>query len=179
MKHLMIDLEAMGTKPNGAIVAIGAVYFDETGLGEEFYARVDLQSALDWGGTIDPATVLWWMQQSEEARKEIWNPIGIIGVREALENFDVFANSNKLKCVWGNGADFDNIILGEAYARCGLVKPWSYAQNRCFRTLRYLYKDIVEAPKRKGVHHNALDDAKFQAEWASMILRFAKSNGLA
>ena len=30
MKHIMLDLEAMGTGPNAAIVAIGAVEFELT-----------------------------------------------------------------------------------------------------------------------------------------------------
>jgi hypothetical protein len=70
MRDLMLDLETMGTSPNAAIVAIGAVKFDPgTGeLGGRFYQVVDLASSVAAGCVIDPDTVLWWMRQSPEAR---------------------------------------------------------------------------------------------------------------
>jgi len=174
MKHLMIDLETMGTKSNAAIVSIGAVFFEEgKGLGEEFYARINLQSAVDYGGIIDPSTIIWWLQQSEEARKEIYSPEETYSIQGALELFSNYAGQyreSKLECVWGNGADFDNIILGSAYERIGQKKPWSYAQNRCYRTLKDLFRGPIIWDKREGVHHNALDDAKYQAKHALRML---------
>lgn len=73
MNHLMIDLETMGNKPNAPIVSIGAVFFEpSTGeLGEEFYRVVSLKSSMDGGAVPDPDTIMWWMQQSEEARSAI------------------------------------------------------------------------------------------------------------
>ena len=62
-QNLMIDLETLGTKPNSAILSIGAVYFDKDGLGEEFYANVDLQDSIDSGFDIDASTVYWWLSQ--------------------------------------------------------------------------------------------------------------------
>lgn len=55
MKHLMIDLETMGTKPSAPIVAIGAVFFEpQTGeLGAEFYTAVNLSSDMDLGAAPD------------------------------------------------------------------------------------------------------------------------------
>lgn len=47
--HIMLDLETMGKGPEAAIVSIGAVevLVDEGTLGREFYAPVDLQSAME------------------------------------------------------------------------------------------------------------------------------------
>ena len=42
MKQLMVDLETLSTRPDAAIIAIGAVYFDKvTGeTGDEFYCTI-------------------------------------------------------------------------------------------------------------------------------------------
>jgi exodeoxyribonuclease VIII len=44
-KNIMLDLETMGNNSNSAIVAIGAVEFDENGLGSDFYTVIDLNAA--------------------------------------------------------------------------------------------------------------------------------------
>ena len=84
--EVMLDLETMGNGPDAAIVAIGAVAFDiETATisPRGFYVRVDLESAIGSGGVMDPSTVIWWLQQSDEAREEITRLAG--GVTEAEE----------------------------------------------------------------------------------------------
>jgi exodeoxyribonuclease VIII len=69
---VMVDLETMGTSHTAPIIAIGAVVFgnNATHDNEEFYETISLQSAVDSGAVIQPSTVLWWMQQSDEARAE-------------------------------------------------------------------------------------------------------------
>mgnify|MGYP006408929027 CR=1 FL=1 len=66
--HIMIDLETMGTRPDAPIISIGAVAFDANGPLDSFYAGVNLGSSVNSGAKIDASTVLWWMQQSDEAR---------------------------------------------------------------------------------------------------------------
>jgi DNA polymerase III epsilon subunit-like protein len=169
MKDIMVDLETMGNNPNAAIVAIGAVYFDlETGtLGEEFYCTVNLESSVANGGIIDASTVMWWMKQSDEARKPLVE--NAIDIKEALELFREFVTKTpEDKNVWGNGAAFDNVILGSAYTRLGLKKPWSFLNDRCYRTIKSMNKEIKL--ERSGTHHNALDDAKTQAMHLMKIL---------
>ena len=72
MNNLMIDLETMGKNKDAPIVSIGAVFFTpETGdIGQEFYAVVSLESAMEQGATPDGDTILWWLKQSPEA---YWN----------------------------------------------------------------------------------------------------------
>jgi hypothetical protein len=63
--------------------------------------------------------------------------------------------------LWGNGASFDNAILAHAYARCGATPPWKFWNDRCYRTVAAL----TATPRQQGgTHHNALDDARSQAE---------------
>lgn len=160
--HVMLDLETMGTRPNAPIIAIGAVTFDTNAVHDEFYANINLSSAVnDSGAVLDPKTVMWWMQQSDEARAAL-----CVGGEELLTALYKFRDWLKhrhieLAGVWGNGANFDNVILSEAYRRMDLTPPWSFRVDRCYRTMKEMYPQI--AMERSGVHHNALDDAKSQA----------------
>ena len=164
---VMLDLETMGTGPNAAIVAIAAVEFDAATnqLGDRYYNTVSLDSAIEEGGVVDGETVMWWLRQSSHARMELArDPISI---RYALERFLKWLHGEPY--VWGNGSDFDNVILRSAFERSGLPVPWSHKSNRCYRTLSSLYPDVPYT--RHGVPHCALDDAKSQALHAMTILR--------
>lgn len=169
MKNVMVDLETLGNGSNAVIVSIGAVEFDETGLGNTFYRVVSPQSCVDKGMVIDASTVMWWMQQSDAARKALLTP-DAMRIEYALTEFSVFAADCSAQYVWGNGATFDNVILSNAYNTCGLLRPWSYRDDRCYRTLRALYPHVSAGPSH-GTAHNALDDAVYQALHAVAILK--------
>lgn len=164
MEHVMLDLETMGTASDAAIVAIGAVFFDPMtqSLGPEFYHTVDLKSSVEEGGKIDPETVMWWLKQEEAARQALMT--GVDHIRSVLGYFQEYTlrecNRNDVK-MWGNGSDFDNVVLGNAYRRTGIALPWSFRNNRCYRTA--LAGHPLESVQRVGTWHNALDDAKTQA----------------
>lgn len=163
MKDLMLDLETMDTGPNAAIIAIGAVGFDldEGKIGTKFYQVVDLASAVKGGGVIDPSTVLWWMQQSDEARRQFTR--GGVPLEEAPTSFSEWIKHALQPDVrvWGNGAAFDNVILRSAYERAGMTAPWSHWADRCYRTVKSQYPGVKI--ERVGTYHNAVDDAESQA----------------
>lgn len=177
MNHLMIDLETMGNKPNAPIVSIGAVFFEpSTGeLGEEFYRVVSLKSSMDGGAVPDPDTIMWWMQQSEEARAAICDK-DAISISSALIKLNGFihdsADSGKVQ-VWGNGASFDNVILRASYDREYIPCIWHFSNDRDVRTIVELGRVIGINPRRdipfEGDQHNALADAKHQAKYVSAI----------
>lgn len=169
----MLDLESLGTKPGSVIASIGAVHFDPNTkeLMDTFYTKIDIQSCVDAGLTMDPATVVWWMQQSDQARSSTFaGPT--VELETALKMFSNFIGNiaGKNTRIWGNGSDFDNVLLGCAYKALGSPPPWSYGKNRCFRTMKSiaLSKDII-MPTRDGTHHNALDDAIYQARCLQAI----------
>lgn len=172
MTDIMLDLETMGSGSNSAIIAIGAVKFGSKGLGEEFYQVVDLQSCVNAGLVMDPGTVLWWMKQSEAARKEFERK----GVKlfEALSAFNEFlGNESESKIrLWGNGADFDNVILANAYRALREPTPWSFWNNRCYRTMKNVFSGVPYT--KPAVAHNALEDAKAQALHLVQIMSFIK-----
>lgn len=178
MNHLMIDLETMGNKPAAPIVAIGAVFFapKSSELGAEFYMAVNLASAMDQGATPDGDTILWWLKQSSEARAAICTD-DTRSITFALSELSSFIsrhsdNPRYLK-VWGNGSNFDNVILRAAYDRAGQTCPWQFWNDCDVRTMVLLGKQLGFDPKRKmpfdGVAHNALADARHQAKYVSAI----------
>ena len=166
MKNLMIDLETMGTSTDSAITSIAAVEFDETGTGKKFYRKVSLASSVEAGLQMDVSTILWWMENDKnEARAEMIS--GTTSLKEALLELSSFISVMDMR-VWGNGADFDNVLLANAYRKCGIVVPWNFRNNRCFRTLKSLFPSPATV---KGIKHSALDDAINQATQASEILK--------
>ena len=161
MSNIMVDLETMGAGSTAAIIAIGAVKFGADGLGEEFYAAVDLDSCQKAGLAIDASTLMWWLKQSAAARKAVTvkNPTSLF---QALSDFTKFVGPKKSAKIWGNGASFDNPILANAYRAINLEQPWDFWNDRCYRTVKALLGAGIEV-ETVGTAHNALDDAKTQA----------------
>ncbi|HIA8233008.1 exonuclease [Escherichia coli] len=171
--HLMIDLETMGKNPDAPIISIGAIFFDpQTGdMGPEFIKTVDLETA---GGIIDRDAIKWWLKQSREAQSAIL--VDEIPLDDALLQLREFIDENSGEFfvrAWGNGANFDNVILRRSYERQGIPCPWRYYNDRDVRTIVELGKalefDARAAIPFEGVPHNALDDARHQAKYVSAI----------
>lgn len=168
MTDIMLDLETLGNGSNAVIIAIGAVKFNFStpDLGEEYYQLIHPTSCTDAGLTMDAGTVLWWLKQTGEARAAFADESRMHPLKEVLQDFRYWLGDSYPR-IWGNGADFDNVILGNAYRAIGEAQPWRYHDNRCYRTLAALRRDIPR--DRMGTHHNALDDAKTQAMHAIVI----------
>ena len=170
MNNVMLDLETMGTRPGSVIVSVGAIEFDPKSaqLGRTFYNTCSIQSAVDVGLAMDPETVTWWLSQSEDARKELTKAKG--DLKSVLTSFAhwVFHCGKDVK-LWGNGSDFDNALLAEAYRRIDQPIPWKFWNNRCYRTMKSLFPGVKL--EREGTHHNALDDAIYQAKHLQLINR--------
>lgn len=172
--EVAIDLETLSTSPAAVLLSIGAVAVcAATGQTIKFYAATSVASQPD--RKTDASTLDWWSKQSAEARvafdyahsddcppltnalTQLTNWLGKLG-----ETHDVY--------VYGNGADFDIGILNHAYKEISNFVPWDFRKVRDMRTLRDIclrlgLEDQIKASvPRVGVHHNALDDAQFQAD---------------
>lgn len=161
MNHVMLDLETLGNKPNSVILAIGACAFERGRIVAEFYQRIEAGSCTRAGLQMDTDTVLWWMQQKDEARLELCKPGGV-DLKTALSEFTTWIGDNN-PCLWGNGSDFDNVILRNAYDRMRHHADWwKFWNNRCYRTVKALNPGI--RAEKPTVAHNALADAIAQAK---------------
>lgn len=164
--NAMIDLETLSTDPDGFICAIGAVAFDANGIdgSNTFYRTIKSQKG---NGQIDADTVFWWLSQSKEAQNafnsDTRSPLSPTIVH-ALTEFTMWCNRLHIKFVWGNGAAFDNVLLAKAYERNDMARPWPFWGDMCYRTIKNLHGRPANTPTREGTHHNALDDARYQAQ---------------
>ncbi|EHP9631433.1 3'-5' exoribonuclease [Escherichia coli] len=171
--HLMIDLETMGKNPDAPINALAGKFFDPaTGeMGPEFSKTIALETA---GGVIDRDTIKWWLKQSREAQSAILTDE--IPLDDALLQFREFIDENSGESfvqVWGNGANFDNVILRRSYERQEIPCPWRYTNDRDVRTMVALGLvmdfDARNVITFEGDRHNALHDARYQAKYVSAI----------
>lgn len=161
MTKIMLDLETMGTGSDAVIIAIGAVAFREGVITHSFYKQVNMQSAIDLGCSVNGSTVMWWLKQSDEARKAFEENDKADTLADVLVEFSKWCLVLNPKEMWGNGSMFDNTILSNAYRTVNIKQPWGYWADRCYRTVSSMYSDIKF--ERVGIYHNAVDDARSQA----------------
>lgn len=162
---IMLDIETLGNGSNAVIIAIGAVKFiPERGvINDRFYSRVDPQSCMDVGMQCDGSTILWWLQQSDEARSQFKGKLP--GIKECLTGFAAWVQRqlNESVRVWGNGATFDNVIVANAYKALKMERPWKYNEDRCYRTVKALFPSVQPVKSAGSVVHRADHDAEYQA----------------
>jgi hypothetical protein len=165
LRHVMIDLETMGTTPGSAIVSIGAVLFDPR-VGK--ISKDTFYRELDWEGQnriVDKDTHDWW-----------YGPKVNDAAREALGGFDDLADVlgeladwlPKDAKVWGNGSCFDITILENAHYKLKMDIPWKFWNIRDCRTVLDMYESKRGGFNKSGnlaEAHNALGDALFQARY--------------
>ena len=176
--NIMMDIETTGVRPGCRVLSIGLAVFyiasgkESIGRTTTIYPRLTDQVGID-----DPNTMIWWSTQSYEARSvfadNYINGITVGKTFEAFKEFiqgaidwhkslnDVAADEVKV-CIWGNGATFDNSIVQSMFLSKGYPIPWNTFGDRCYRTAF----NTLGRPSltRAGVHHNALDDAIYQAQ---------------
>lgn len=175
MIEVMVDIEAAGHAPSGAVLSIGAVrWWSVKGAAseerEEFYANVELRGQ---GRVLDEDTVAWWLTQPE-ALPSLQDPRPV-PLADALDELVGFLKG--VDYVWANGASFDFEILRDAYVKLGRRCPWRRNQELCLRPIRQL-GDLVGQPYRAwkaaaasgGARlHDALEDARLQASYLAAV----------
>ncbi len=177
MKHIMIDLETMGTIPGSAILSCGAVAFDpftgEIDTENTFYRNISIDSNLKLGMKIAGDTLEWWLAQNSEALKMLFEDS--IVVSEFLSHFTNWWGRRDGIFPWSHGASFDITLLETMFRMAkeypGGSKlpdfPWKFWDVRDTRTIFHAAWPLAGKPQgitREGTHHNALDDAIYQAQ---------------
>ncbi len=168
--RLMLDLETLSTEHDAAVVAIGAVIFQEDDILGTFESYMDINLVI---GHRDDDTQQWWLKQDKSVRDVVMGgkdtPQGTLGL------FNQIYLAYKPDEVWANAPTFDCTILRNTYLANGFKKtPWSFRDERCFRTLTSLAKERGIDYKEGYVgivKHNPLSDAMAQTKAAQIILR--------
>jgi len=168
--QVSFDLETAGTSPNAMILSIGAVKFREDGvILDKFYRVIDVTARTSCG-TIDAATVVWWMRQSQEARDAIFGgDVERVPLVNALVEFSEWLGFDDSLpdgeypnvCLWQRG-NMDATWLTSAYEGLGLNVPFGWWQVNDQRTLCRV-TNTKNPRSTNALHHNALSDALHQA----------------
>lgn len=177
--NIVLDLETLSTSHDAAIIQIGAVVprFDHKhilGWPFEFQATIKYEDCLESVSrkltSQDHMTMQWW--EGQASRKEVFS--GQLDYAEALEQFVDWVKHFKMPVViWGNGADFDNVVLRHSLDAFGFHDVWSFRNNRCFRTMKNVFpvEDQTLALGPQETKHTALGDARWEARILNEIVR--------
>lgn len=140
-------------------------------LDDKYYGIATIKSGMISKGEIDGNTVAWWMMQSTEARTELFgDSVECQPIEAVLKGFSAWIREQPLCGIWGNGASFDNVVLENCYRRLGWTPPWTYKQNRCYRTMVSEWTEVKREDKAiNRIAHHALSDAEAQAEHLTQI----------
>lgn len=161
-KHLMIDLETLGSGPDAAIISCGVVMFtapDGIVRDAEWFIR----DPFNQGRKVDPKTLEWWKTQGalldDHLTRASIDGMGLDQFAERLYDF-VGAHREDVRA-WSNGATFDLVILDHLFRSLGFDRPWHFTNERCYRTLKSIATDFGHF--RPATRHDALSDARAQA----------------
>lgn len=177
---IMLDLETLGVRCGSVILSIGACVMERDlgNMGQTFHAFLKPKPQMAAGATIDPSTVLWWLGQSDAARRAmIAGQDMAVQPMEALYQlnswFDLVCPEVPARKVWANGADFDLALLNDLYRRFDLEAPWPYNGARDMRTVLDLAGGFKPAHYKAAPigAHDALVDATYQADVTAAALK--------
>ena len=163
-KGVLIDLEALSTNPNAAIISLAAAKFTfAEGIQSEFKVNVDPKSCKDIGLHIDSETVKWWGKQPKEIVKAVTsNPVSI---SEALDQFDEWWGTNNKLYIYCQGGSYDFPVLSSAYIALGRQKPWKYFNEIDTRTIMTIFGIKNFDTKKAGfVSHDSLGDVRHEIQ---------------
>lgn len=166
LNGIMVDIETLGRSAGCVILSIGACRFDidNQTIYDEFKVNIDAKASKELGLTVDKATLEWWQSQPKEVFKRSTH--NAVHPKEAMQSFYDYVRSGKhTEKLWGWGINFDLAIIQSAMERVlGIdTMPWHYANVADARTVRHIFRQDID--RQKGVHHDALDDAKAQANY--------------
>lgn len=180
----VVDLETLGKGPRAVIGEIGVVIVDVEQLiaVDEFYCRVSHHQRRQ----RDESIMSWWDQQridSPQAWLEMFKNTDRLCLADALDELKDFLSRHFQRALsvelMGNGPEFDNVILDDAYSQCGIELPWSFRGNQSLRTVVLMGRLLLDIDPKfqiefEGIRHHALHDARHEAAYLISILRSFK-----
>lgn len=181
-EHVMIDIETMGNENNSPILSLGLVQFNPY-TGEclnESEINVLLESSLSAGAKPNADTILWWLNQSDEARKSLTETQkNAYSLEDALGEVSKFLKFSAMRAgvpikelkVWGNGASFDLSIISNSYSLVGKKEPWMHYNERDVRTIVAFAPEVKNSLPFSGVRHTVISDSKHQVGYVSKTLQ--------
>lgn len=171
-RHVMCDIETLGTRTDAVVVSVAAGRFYITEHGQVLYDDkvqswiLDMKEQQDLGRTIDQATLVWWMNQDKEAQMASFDQsLARVSLGTFLVEFKEFVNTCP---VWGNGAGFDNVIVRSLFGHFD-DDGWPFWKDRCFRTIKDMHDSHRKFKPENKVAHDPTEDVRTQIRWLQAI----------
>ncbi|QBJ01004.1 3'-5' exoribonuclease [Vibrio phage Rostov 7] len=185
-KIAVVDIETLGKGVGSKIASIGCAILDVKTLqiGKAFYEVIETKDQHTRYAEAD--TVEFWLTQaveSPDAFNELFKKSSKpkVSLENALKDLSAWLKSEfngEPINMFGNGPEFDNVILNDAYEQLGIDLPWSHWCNQSVRTMLLMYRLVNgnQQPdiKFEGVKHHALFDAVHEAKIIAETLRFVR-----
>jgi hypothetical protein len=167
MKILMLDCETLALTPDAVITQIAAGCYDlEAGEMLSLYSwhpNLDEQASR----RVDPNTVMWWLQQSGQARNALQCPAQNRRTATQIEaHVSNLLRTHQLKTVWASPAMFDLPLLTNYFGS----KPWSYRDERDMSTIKRLFDPHGEIEATIPTDEQRQHDAAYDVEWQCAYL---------
>lgn len=155
MIDVMLDIETLGVGVRAAVLSAGAVTFNPvTGkIGEKELFLFDPTQQPE--RNIEFRTMVWWMEQSDEAKAH-WKNANFPRIGNEVNRFCNFGTKFVDSKWWACGPHFDMSITESLLADEGMSPPWKFWNVRDTRTIRdHIHQDSL--PKNEGAHDPIAD----------------------
>ena len=172
MRHLMCDIETLDTASTGVILSLALVAFDPSTGATETLLHTNMEPSYQIinGRTVSKDTVLWWLQQSPNARKNAFAPDVVMDPAHVAAQVKHAVRAHDH--LWANDPDFDYAFLRDFIAPYddGEFK-WPFWKHRSVRTIRAFCPSDIDLGN--ALAHDPLQDSLFQIEDISYRMRRA------
>jgi len=157
-RHVMIDIETLGTQPGSVIIQIGAKRFDpRTGyvFVRDFEMGIDPNYPPSLNAIIDAETLKWWLQQDPKVLAKVMS--GTHNIVNGMRGLSEYCSG----CThfWAKSPDFDMGLLGYFYGKYYTSTPWTYKNRMDVRTVLEM-ADVTQPPA--VTPHDAVSDCEAQ-----------------
>lgn len=173
--QISVDIETLASTPDGAVIAIGVLAFDPAAPVGHYLAEKEILLDPRFSpGHRDPDTLEWWSEQGNGVFEQMMS--GKLKPHQACGALAGFCLAWPDAPVWANPPSFDIVILRRLFKviDIDLKFPFSFRQERDYRTIRKFAQALgidYETPVSNPTPHDALADAKAQADSLKIMLR--------
>ena len=140
MNRLMLDFETLDIGECPVILSMGACVFNEDGIVDTLFEKINTSSCQVIGCTESLSTTLWWEKQSDEARNAAFG--GDTNIGYAMGMLVDFYKKNNCKEIWSKGAIADIRWANNILNKLKIDQPWEFYQEMCFRTFLKMSQPI-------------------------------------
>lgn len=181
--HAVLDLETASTESDAAVVAIGATAFSllPGEMPHEFYGHLNLEDCENKKLRIDEETIAWWKDQRVELRDEAFKGAEVSSITTLVDFTAWYSDLQKrykTVRIWGNGANFDPVVIGNCLDAFDVKIPWQFRDVRCLRTLLKLLPKKYHIEQPEHTKHHAFWDARYEALNLKLCLEYLQKAGV-